>query len=136
MANIPAKELEAAELNMEENGATPEEIEFLLEERVELNAFTSDALVTWIERKLVEHGVKKIVPDDSTLVAAYRRASEHAAVQKMIDEAVGALREKLKAAAVPADLRAQLEEGLAADPTRPWDSIVMDLAAKPANRGK
>ena len=55
------------------HGATEDEIDFLLHRRVELNAFASDALVAWIERKLEEHGVAKIVPDDDTLANAYRR---------------------------------------------------------------
>src|SRR6516225_7308698 len=38
------------------NGATDAEIAILLNERVELNAMTSDALVAMIERKLNEHG--------------------------------------------------------------------------------
>src|SRR5262249_54058474 len=49
------------------NGATEAEIEILLTERVELNALTSDALVAMIERKLNDHGVTKVVPDDAVL---------------------------------------------------------------------
>jgi hypothetical protein len=128
-ANITNNEW-AARRNLKENGATPEEIAVLLERRVELNAFTSDALVVWIEQKLAEHGVKKLVPDDTTLADAFRRANEHVAVQEMIDKSIGALRERLKDAPVPAHLRLELEKGLAANPTRTWDSIVMELAAK------
>jgi hypothetical protein len=129
-SNIPESTRGAARRNLKENGATPEESEFLLKERVELNAFTSQELVTWIESKLVEHGVKKVLPDDDTLSAAYRRAREHAAVQKMIDEAAEALREKLKAAAAPTNLRTMVEESLKADPTRTWDSVIMEIVAK------
>ena len=53
-------------------GATEEEITFLETHRVELNAFTSGDLVKWIESKLDEHGVKKVVPDDKTLVEEAR----------------------------------------------------------------
>ena len=38
--------------NLRKNGATLEEIDFLMSQRVELNAFASDELVTFIERKL------------------------------------------------------------------------------------
>ena len=72
------------EHNLSLNGATQEEIEFLRGEavvwrgfrgrRVELNAFTSDAFVEWLESKLEEQGVAKVIPDDSTLEDAYRRA--------------------------------------------------------------
>jgi hypothetical protein len=57
---------------LRENGATEEEIEILLHERVELNAMTSDALVAMIERKLQAHGLEKAVPDDDTLAETYR----------------------------------------------------------------
>ena len=55
---------------LKENGATEEEIEFLLRRRVELNAFTSDQLIEWIEEKLDEHGVEKVVPEEETLAKA------------------------------------------------------------------
>jgi Glycosyl transferase family 2 len=138
------KDWHAARWNLGENGATEEEIEFLIGSnpsttppaqrvagrRVELNAFTSDALVAWIEGKLQEHGVEKFIPDDEILVDAYRRANEHAAVQELIDKEIGALREKLRGAPVPEDLRDEIEKAQAADPTRSWDSIVMELASR------
>lgn len=59
---------------LRQQGATEEEIEFLQSERVELNAFAGDELVKWLEGKLDEHGVQKVIPDDETLERAYRRA--------------------------------------------------------------
>src|SRR3954447_24778524 len=53
-------------------GATPDEIETLLTHRVELNAFASDQLVAWIEGKLDEHGVAKVVPRDEVIRQAAR----------------------------------------------------------------
>ena len=50
--------------NLRKNGATAEEIAFLRSRRVELNAFASADFVAWIERKLEQHGVAKIVPDE------------------------------------------------------------------------
>src|SRR5262245_24340350 len=58
--------------NLLQNGATAEEAEFLLRKRVELNAMTSDQLVAFIERKLQEQGVKKIVPNSDLLGETYR----------------------------------------------------------------
>ena len=54
-----------------ENGATAEEIAILIDERVELNAMTSDALIEMIERKLTAHGLKKVIPDNDVLAEAY-----------------------------------------------------------------
>ena len=56
--------------NLRKNGATAEEIEFLLSERVELNALASDELVDFIEGKLDALGIGKVVPDEETLRAA------------------------------------------------------------------
>ena len=42
-----------------ENGATDAEIDILLDERVELNAMTSDALIAMIERKLKDYGLEE-----------------------------------------------------------------------------
>jgi hypothetical protein len=55
-----------------ENGATNAEINILLNERVELNAMASDDLIEMIERKLVEHGLEKVIPSDDLLAKAYR----------------------------------------------------------------
>ena len=55
-----------------ENGATAAEIDILLNERVELNAMTSDALIAMIERKLKAYGLKKVVPDEDLLAETYR----------------------------------------------------------------
>ena len=57
-------------VNLMDNGATPEEIEFLLSERVELNAFASDEFIEWIEGMLREHGVQKIIPDDERMAVS------------------------------------------------------------------
>ena len=76
----------AIRANLKANGATEEEIEYLLKQRVELNAFASDHLIRWIERKLEAAGVKKILPDDETLADAYRRMRRQAVVQERIDE--------------------------------------------------
>ena len=42
-------------------------------ERVELNAMRSRQFVSFIERKLEAHGVKKVIPDDKILHDAYRK---------------------------------------------------------------
>ena len=55
-----------------ENGATDAEIAILLNERVELNAMPSDALIAMIERKLKAYGLEKVIPDDDLLGETYR----------------------------------------------------------------
>jgi hypothetical protein len=126
-AATPVKNKFKAKLNLKANGATPEEIDFLLNERVELNAFSSDALVAWVEAKLDKLGVKKLIPDDTTLADAYRRLSEQAAIQKMIDEAVINLRKTVTAAPVPDNLRTLIAERLRADNAHTWDAVIADI---------
>jgi DNA topoisomerase VI subunit A len=66
--------------NLSRNGATEGEIKILYQgsgsgERVELNAMSSDQFIEWLERRMGEYGVQKLVPDSDTLAAAYRRAT-------------------------------------------------------------
>ena len=123
-SGIDSKSRSKAIANLKTNGATPEEIEFLLNWRVELNAFTSDELVAWIKGKLDHYGVKKIIPDDTVLADAYRRASECKVIQKAIEEKLTETRKTMTAATVPDDLRATVEKRLKANPTRSWDEVV------------
>ena len=73
-----------------ENGATDTEIAILLDERVELNAMPSDALIAMIERKLKAYGLEKVIPDDDVLGEAYqafhRSQQLRVKFQKMEDE--------------------------------------------------
>jgi DNA topoisomerase 6 subunit A-like protein len=108
------------------HGATQQEIDILVGgERVELNALASDALVALIERKLNEHGISKVVPDDETLADAYRRIRKQAALQAKIEELVGELDgAEVK---VPPGLRQRIKKVIKADPARPWDAIVREI---------
>ena len=120
----------AATQNLRENGATENEIEFLLHHRVELNAFASDELVAWIEKKLDEHGVTKVVPDDDDLADAYQRARRLAAVQDRIDEVLKDIEGEDKDAdeKEPDDLRDEIQKRLRKDPKLPWDAVVREIA--------
>jgi hypothetical protein len=119
---------QAARRNLAQNGATDEEIEFFLDQRVELNAFASDALIAWIEGKLEAHGVSKVIPTDECLHRAYRRACEQAHVQRHIDEVIEEAREIGRSAEVPESLRADVERRLKDTPAVSWDAVVRALA--------
>ena len=43
--------------------------EWLQTHRVELNAMTTPDLIAWLDRKMVEHGVGKLIPPDEVVVA-------------------------------------------------------------------
>ena len=114
--------------NLQRNGATEEEIDFLLNERVELNALPSDTLIEWIESKLEEHGVEKVVPNADFLIETYRHiiaaqfAEEHC--KKLIEE----VRQHGQEAEVPDDLAGRVAKLLQAKPELSWDSAVQEIA--------
>ena len=119
--------------NLRLNGATQEEIEFLRGEtdwrsyrgrRVELNAFTSDAFVEWLESKLKEQGVVKVIPNDATLESAYRRALSIQQYREAIDEATQEIQDRVAAVEIPKTLRADLEERIKSHPSQPWDEAL------------
>jgi hypothetical protein len=110
------------------HGATRPELDFLMQRRVELNALPSDELIALIERKLENHGVKKIVPDDETLADAYRRMHRQAVVQARIREALKTLHDA--DVAVPSDLRSRIQTRQADRPEQRWDAIIQNIARK------
>jgi len=117
---------EARAKNMERNGATPKEIEFLLHRRVELNAFTSDRFVAYIERKLAEHGVRKIVPSKALLQQTYRAVAHSDLAKPGIERAIA---EATKTrVAVPLDLQERVNAFLEDNPECPWDVAVAKIA--------
>ena len=75
----PKGDKSALMANLPENGASEEEIAFMFRDfdrlrstrRVELNAMTSPQFVAFVERKLRENGVAKIVPEQDLLAEAY-----------------------------------------------------------------
>lgn len=114
--------------NLIKNGATEEEATFICGgRRVELNALTSANLVRFIEGKLVEHGVKKIIPDTDTLGAAYRRALRNEFIQRRFHELKAKADEYADAADVPA-LKRKVANVLKDDPTLPWDAAIHTIA--------
>jgi hypothetical protein len=115
--------------NLKQNGATPKEIEFLLHQRVELNALTSDQLVTFIEDKLQQHGVKKIVPDREMLDETYRLFACSHNVEKIIKRE---LKKLASHAGVkpPSNLSTQVRQYLAKHPTVRWDEGVSAIVKR------
>lgn len=119
------------------NGATAEEIGFLVRDgdywrssgqRVELNAFTSDQLIEWLEAELDAHQVEKVIPDDDTLTTAYRRILARHAVNAKIDEITASVTEQADLAVIPADLADRVRELLDDEPDMSWDAAVAEIA--------
>jgi len=124
--------------NLEENRATPEEIAFLrgkqvpwsrsyVGKRVELNALTSDQFVEWLESKMEQHGIEKIIPDGETLGKAYRYLAGILRYQEIIDRARKEVSDHAAAVKVPRSLRRQLAKRIKADRTQSWDQALASL---------
>ncbi len=131
--------------NLKENGATQEEINFLYRDkkpierkdrkkkylftgrRVELNAFSSENLVEWIERKLEEHGIKKVIPDNETLKTAYRRAALANLLNKHIESVIDELKASV-AKLKPTQLAQKVGKLLKQYPEMSWDQAIADIA--------
>ena len=123
--------------NLEVNGATEEEIEFLRGERVglnhyrgrrvELNAFTSNQFIEWLEQKLDEHGVTKVIPDAATLEHAYRRAAGHKRCRAILERAVAEVDAYAAGVKVPKGLRKRVQAELDREPGQSWDSAIESL---------
>jgi hypothetical protein len=115
---------------LKRNGATDAEIEFLLTgRRVELNAMTSSQLVAYVERKLVEQGVKKVVPDTACLDKAYRLAVRSKRLRKVVEEAIQAAAADEGDIAVPEDL-GKLVGTLIRDTSMSWNEAVAAIAKR------
>jgi hypothetical protein len=130
--------------NLERNGATTEEIDFLVSgwranayvgRRVELNAFTSGDFISWVEDKLVLHGIQKLIPTPEVLLEAYRLAYAKQLLRRRLRQ----LREEAKEAAnevsLPPDLVATVQRQLEAQRQLPWDGVVRSVAAQQVEQG-
>jgi hypothetical protein len=127
--------------NMRENGASDSEIAFMFQDfdrlrstrRVELNAMTSPQFVAFIERKLRENDITKIVPDQDLLAEMYagfekgRRLEE--AVEDLDDIDVSDLK-------VPRDLQSRVRKYLERNPAKRWDAAVGAIVRECRTRRK
>ena len=110
-------------------GATSEEAVFLLRERVELNTMTSEQLIAFIERKLTEHGIKKIVPPKEVLDKAYRLFERG----QRLEGTFGKMAIDLETADAPAphDIESQVIEIMKWRPTLRWDEALKLMLEEP-----
>jgi hypothetical protein len=124
--------------NLKLNGATDEEIRFLLRRRdihsghyigrrVELNAFTSPDFIAWLEGKLKEHQIEKVVPDTTTLEKALRRAAGITKLRELMEGAQGEADKYAKEVEVPANIDERVKGLLKENPDQPWDEVIKCL---------
>jgi hypothetical protein len=127
----------ALENNLRINGASAAEIDFMFRDfdrlqstrRVELNAMTSPQFIEFIEHKLQENGVTKIIPDEDLLADVYLRME----LGRQLESAIARLdRIKLKDCNPPEDLDQCVRDMLKENPTLRWDAAIERIVASAA----
>jgi len=122
-------------IRLGECGATEEEYAVLVShqtsrgwsgERIELNAMSSQQFISWLEEKLVEVGVTKVVPSRRVLEGAWIEAHRQLLMEAAAREADAAF--VPVDVVIPTDLPAAIERALAADQTKCWDGVIAGLA--------
>jgi hypothetical protein len=112
-----------------ENGATDAEIDILIDERVELNAMSSDDLIEMVERKLKDYGLEKVIPDDELLAEAYQAFHHSNELRNVFEEAQGEYEDEEHAIEIPKNLRGQVRAVLQKNNDLRWDEalqVVLD----------
>jgi hypothetical protein len=121
--------------NLRTNGASEAEIAFMFRDfdqlrstrRVELNAMTSPQFISFIERKLQEHGIEKIVPEEDELSDAYELFARAHKVRQIIERESKRLNAK-PVAQPPSDIAEKVREYLVQHPEERWDAAVERIA--------
>ena len=103
-------------------GATNEECEFLVKQRVELNAMTSEQFIGFVKRKLSEHGVEKVVPPKEELDRAYRLLRHGLRLEEAFDQLTEPI--ETDEAPTPDDLERRVREILKTSPEKRWDAAI------------
>jgi DNA topoisomerase VI subunit A len=112
---------------LRENGATDEEIDFLLSgRRVELNAMTSDQFVEFVERKLEENEVEKVIPDADQLAESFRLFKRSKGLEELIEKALA--EHEAAEVTIPPDLGDRVRNYLESNPEAPWDEALAAIA--------
>jgi hypothetical protein len=116
------------------HGATDEEIDFLAPEdqsedcqRIELNAMTSRQLVDFVEEKLQEHGVEKIIPGGDVLLAHARHRVEARLSGELLAQHAEEIASRAAAQELPDDLAEKVAELLGGEPELSWDQALARL---------
>lgn len=113
-------------------GATDAEIDFLQkDQRVELNAMMSSQFIAWIEKKLKEHKVKKVIPDSKVLETAFQRACFGIEAKKKMKELWAETMKKVDASK---NLERRVQAYLRKRPEISWDEAIWMIAHKKTKR--
>jgi hypothetical protein len=101
-------------------------IDFLRGQRVELNAMTSRQLVDFVENKLKQHGISKVIPSAKMLARTYQLFAASDRLSEAFDEMKEKLEEESEEATIriPDDLAAKVAAELQQRRDIPWHRAV------------
>ena len=85
---------------------------------------TSRQLLDFIEAKLDEHGVEKVVPEDAILEQHARRLIEQQLARKAIARVASKIAKEAASQKLPSDLLARIGAALEEKPHLPWDAAL------------
>ena len=108
-------------------GLDQDAIDFLSNQRVELNAMTSRQLVDFVENKLRQLGIQKVIPDAKTLASTYQMFAASDRLSEAFDEMKKKIEDEDEDEArieVPDDLEAQIKTKLEERPDITWHRAV------------
>jgi len=112
-----------------DHGASPDEIDFLQMRRVELNAMTAPQFIAFLERKLAEQDVQKVIPDRDILECHARRMVEQRLADKLLRDNQPALQAKVASTRFPANLDDKVWSILQQKPEQSWDEALASFVA-------
>ena len=132
---------------LEAYGATDDEIDFLVSgnnpttgefigQRVELNALVGQDFIDWLDARLVEDGIAKIIPTEEIIESAWRRAYAIRKLNAHLDEVWEELLDEAMAQELDVDdLVSEVTDALSVEggTRRTWRRVVSDLAETAAD---
>jgi hypothetical protein len=112
--------------------------EWLQTHRVELNAMTTPQFIAWLDGKMAEHGIGKLIPPDHILSrfldwrlrdevreAVTERILREANLERQVEEALAAIRRPK-----PNTLRAGVEKLFSRQPDAEWKAHILDVVRR------
>jgi hypothetical protein len=113
--------------------ATQEENAFLKSgRRIELNAFRSADFITWLEEKLKQSGIQKVVPDAHQLRQEYLSCERDRLTEIEMATVRQRVEKKLQLLRVPDGLPELVREQLRSSPVMAWENAVAAVYCRQA----
>jgi hypothetical protein len=88
---------------------------------------TGRRFLEFLERKLVEHGVTKCIPNEETLRLHALRYHEHRLARELLERHRNELKAQAAVIPIPADLPHKVARLLSEHPEWPWDKAVAEI---------